>query len=57
MQQIEITKGSHYVIATRNGEGSPWSARLYVNQGTSATLASRKFKTEKGVRDWASKVL
>lgn len=57
MSQIEITKGSRKVIAYRNDEGSKWSARMYVNNGETATLTCGKFKTEKGLRNWADKVL
>jgi hypothetical protein len=57
MQQIEITSGSRKVIAFRNDEASKWEARLYVNNGETATLTCGKFKTEKGLRNWASGVL
>lgn len=57
MLQIEITSGTRKVIATRNAEGWPWLARLYVNNGESATLKAGKFITEKGLRRWAAKVL
>lgn len=57
MNQIEITNGSRKVIAFRNDEASKWDARLYVNRGETATLTCGKFKTEKGLRKWANKVL
>ena len=57
MQTIEITKGTRKVIATRNDELSKWNARLYVNNGETATLSAGKFKTEKGLRAWAEKKL
>lgn len=56
MNQIEITNGSRKVIAFRNDESSQWNARLYVNHGETATLTCGKFKTEKGLRQWATKV-
>ncbi len=55
--QIEITNGSRKVIAYRNAEGGKWSARLYVNDGETATLTCGKFKTEAGMRKWAAKVM
>ena len=56
MQTIEIADGSRKVIASRNDSSSKWNARLYVNNGETATLVARKFKTEKGVRDWAARL-
>lgn len=57
MNQIEITNGRRKVIAFRNDETYPWEARLYVNNGETATLTCGKFKTEKGLRTWAAKKL
>ena len=57
MQAIEIANGSRKVIASRNDSASKWTARLYVNNGETATLVARKFKTENGVRKWAAKQL
>lgn len=57
MIQIEIRTGSRVVIATSNGEGATWSARLYVNGGETATLTAGRSKTEAGIRKWAAKVL
>ncbi len=57
MQTVEITKGTRKVIATRNDESSKWNARLYVNNGETATFSAGKFKTEKGLRAWAEKKL
>ena len=57
MQTIEITSGSRKVIALRNGQSANWDARLYVNNGETATLTCGKFKTEKGLRAWAAKKL
>lgn len=54
---IEIVKGSRKVIAFRNDPTHKWSARLYVNNGETATLTHSTFKTEKGLRRWADKVL
>lgn len=56
MNQIEITDGTRKVIAFRNDENSKWNARLYVNNGETATLTNGKFKTESGLRKWASKI-
>lgn len=56
-RNIEIERGSRKVIAFRNGAGFVWEARLYVNKGETATLTSGRFKTERGVRQWAEKVL
>lgn len=55
MQQIEIAQGSRKVIATRNG--GKWQARLYVNNGETATLTARKFASVKGVEKWAGEVM
>lgn len=57
MDQLEITAGTRKVIATRNDAASKWDARLYVNKGETATLSCGKFKTEKGLRNWAAKKL
>jgi hypothetical protein len=57
MQTIKIQNGSRQVVATRNDDGSKWSARLYVNNGETATLECGQFKTEKGMRAWATKKL
>lgn len=57
MQTIEIANGTRKVIASRNDSESKWSARLYVNDGETATTVTAKFKTEDGVRDWAAKQL
>lgn len=57
MKQIEIRNGSRIVISTSNGDGYPWSSRLYVNGGKTATLTSAAHKTEAGVRKWAEKTL
>jgi hypothetical protein len=56
-QQIEIKAGNRLVIASRNDETYPWSSRLYVNGGETATLTSAKHKSEAGVRRWAERVL
>lgn len=57
MNQIEITKGSRKVIAFRNSPAHRWHARLYVNNGETATLTVRTFKTDKGLKKWADTVL
>lgn len=57
MQQFEIWRGSRCVIASRNGEGWPWTSRLYVNRMGTATLVVGNHKTEAGARAWARKVL
>lgn len=57
MQDLTITKGTRQVIAFRNDSNSKWQARLYVNNGQTATLTSGQFKTEKGLRKWAEKHL
>lgn len=57
MQTIEIVQGTRKVIAFRNDESCKWDARLYVNNGETATLTCGKFKTEKGLRAWAAKKL
>ena len=62
---LEIKQGNRAVIATRNDEESRWHARLYVNArncdvthpDATATNSCGTFKTEAGVRRWASKHL
>ena len=55
MTTIEIRNGSRVVIVMVQ-DGS-YSARLYVNNGETATLTNWKGKTEAGARRWAGKVL
>lgn len=55
MQSLTIEDGTRQVVATRNDSESKWEARVYVNRGETATLETGKFKTETGVRRWASK--
>lgn len=55
--QFETAKGSRKVISFSNGEGYPWSSRLYVNNGETATMTNATHKGETGARRWAAKVL
>lgn len=65
MESIRIWNGSRVVLATRNDETYPWSARLYVNASGNngvlidgdATLLCATRKTKAGVEKWASRVL
>ena len=57
MAQFETKSGSKLVRSASNGSGSPWSSRLYVNGGDTATLTAAKHKSEAGARAWADKVL
>lgn len=57
METLKLTNGTRQVIATRNDRSSKWNARLYVNNGETATLKCGKFQTVKGLTNWASKVL
>lgn len=57
METLRLTNGTRQVIATRNDRSSKWVARLYVNNGETATLKCGKFQTVKGLTNWASKVL
>ena len=57
MFTITIKDGSRHVIATQNDEKSLWNARLYVNNGETATLVAKKFKSQAGVWKWATEIL
>ena len=55
MSQFTIKSGSRQVVVTVQGQS--YSARLYVNNGETATLQSWKGKTETGARRWAAKAM
>lgn len=57
MNRKTFTNGSRQVIASRNEAGSIWNARLYVNNGETATLVAGKFKSDAGLERWAAKQL
>jgi hypothetical protein len=56
MQQYEIRHGSRVVVIS---ESSPthFAARLYVNNGETATLTCWKGKTKHGAERWAQKIV
>ena len=56
---IRADKGSAIVRAYRCGcaDDGIWYANVWVNQGEDITPVSGKFKTERGLRRWAAKVL
>jgi hypothetical protein len=56
MKQSTIHHGSRQVIITEQGP-TRFAARLYVNQGETATLTCWKGTTLKGAQQWAKKVL
>lgn len=56
MNQMTIKNGSKQVVAFRNDEASKWNARLYVNDGETATLVAKKFTTLASLKAWAAKV-
>lgn len=51
------TSGSRQVVTTANTSEGPWSSRLYVNNGETATLTNASHKTEAGAQKWAKKTL
>jgi hypothetical protein len=55
MTTFTIKSGSKEVMVIKQGDS--YSARLYVNNGETATLQSWKGKTEAGARKWASRVM
>lgn len=55
--QKNITKGSKVAIISANDQVGPFSIRLYVNQGDTATEMVRKAKTLKGAEKAAEKLL
>jgi hypothetical protein len=57
MFQTSIKKGSREVIISANTDAGPFSSRLYVNNGETATLVAAKAKTLKGARKQAEKML
>lgn len=54
------TQNGSRVVITLEKEGGfrfPFSSRLYVNHGETATLITAKHKTMAGVQKWAAKVM
>lgn len=54
-RRMILARGTRQVIASRNDTNSSWSARVYVNNGETATLLCCKRATADGVRKWADK--
>lgn len=57
MNTIEFKEGTRKVIATRNDPTSNWMARLYVNNGETATFRQYSCKTYAKLVIWAQEVL
>lgn len=55
MTTFTIQKGTRQVMVIKQGDR--YSARLYVNDGETATTTAWKGKTEVGARKWAAKVM
>lgn len=55
--RIEFIEGSRRVVLTRNSGADKWNARLYVNDGDTATLVSAKFRTVAKAEKWAARVM
>lgn len=55
--QKAIEQGSRQVIISANTEQGPFTSRLYVNYGETATQVVRKAKTLKGAEKQAKKML
>lgn len=56
MQQYHISQGTRTVVITMQGPTS-WAARLYLNQGETASLQHWRGKTQQGAERWAQKIL
>lgn len=52
-----IQKGSRQVVISANTPQGPFSSRLYVNNGETATLTCAKAKTLKGAEKQAERML
>jgi len=52
-----ITAGTRKVLINNQNSRNEYQCRLYVNNGTTATLIANKFLTLKGAEKWARKVL
>jgi hypothetical protein len=57
MFQKSIRSGSREVIISANTPAGPFSSRLYVNNGETATLVTAKAKSLKGAEKQAQKML
>jgi len=56
MIQVEVWNGSRLAIITANDEEGPYSTRIYVNHGQTATTQSAKAKTLKGAKKQAARL-
>lgn len=57
MVETRIARGSRVVIITANTDAGPFSVRLYVNGGETATLQTGKAKTKAGAEKIAHRLL
>lgn len=57
MFQKSIKQGSREVVISANTGAGPFSSRLYVNHGETATLETAKAKTLKGAEKQAERML
>lgn len=57
MYSKQITSGTRVVIISANSIAGPFTSRLYVNSGETATLQSRKAKTLAGAEKQARALL
>ena len=57
MFQREINKGGAQVMISANDAQGPFTSRLYVNYGETATATARKAKTLKGAERQAKKMI
>ncbi len=55
--QIEVWNGARLAIITANDACGPFTTRLYVNHGQTATTMVRKATTLKGARKQAAGLL
>ena len=52
-----VEQGSRQVVISANTEQGPFTSRLYVNSGETATSMSKKAKSLKGARRQALKLM
>lgn len=57
MFQTTIKQGSRQVVIRANDAQGPFTSRLYVNNGETATLLTKKAATLKGAQKQAAKML
>lgn len=54
---VTAQAGTRHVVTSANTDAGPFSSRLYVNRGNTATLTAATHKTLKGATKWARKAV